>query len=345
MSKDNIMQGGTNIELFGSEFEQKIKEESAKTEPIWLNIDMNLPNLYIWKVMNFKLYQIKKENTGMFYEGDSYIVFNIFKESNGSLSYNIHFWLGNCTTADEMGTAAYKTVELDTYLSNKAKQFRECQDNESDLFRSYFPQGITYKLGGIESGFKKVQAFNYSNYKPLLYRVKNKSLTYIPFLNPTEDDTFVLDKGLELYIYHGKNSSHIERLLAEYNVSTIKDYRLNSEVKNVSDLETFSNLIKSITDHNLNTTSKLYRVTDTNIVECNGPLWILESSDTFLLSSTNTTFIWQGKNSSHSELLTVWKLAFDVTDKSVPICLIKEGYETELFKIILKQNQSLATAL
>ena len=40
---------------------------------------------------------------------------------------------------DEYGTAAYKTVELDTYLDDKAVQHREVQAHESDVFKSYFP--------------------------------------------------------------------------------------------------------------------------------------------------------------------------------------------------------------
>ena len=43
-----------------------------------------------------------------------------------------------CCDQDEYGTAAYKTVELDTYLKDVPIQHREVQGHESDLFKSYF---------------------------------------------------------------------------------------------------------------------------------------------------------------------------------------------------------------
>ena len=43
---------------------------------------------------------------------------------------------------DEYGTAAYKTVELDTLLDDKPIQHREVMGHESDMFKSYFSNGI-----------------------------------------------------------------------------------------------------------------------------------------------------------------------------------------------------------
>ena len=35
------------------------------------------------------------------------------------LLYDVHFWIGKESTQDEYGTAAYKTVELDTLVSSE----------------------------------------------------------------------------------------------------------------------------------------------------------------------------------------------------------------------------------
>ena len=58
--------------------------------------------------------------------------------------WNIHFWLGNETSQDEAGVAAYKTVELDDFLGGAPAQHREVQGHESKMFQSYFSKGLQW---------------------------------------------------------------------------------------------------------------------------------------------------------------------------------------------------------
>lgn len=73
---------------------------------------------------------------GKFYSGDSYLVLHTIRE-NGP--WRAFFWLGEKTSQDEMGTAAYKVVELCETLGRVEEQRREVQGHESGkLTHVYF---------------------------------------------------------------------------------------------------------------------------------------------------------------------------------------------------------------
>ncbi|CAG2216133.1 GSN [Mytilus edulis] len=147
----------SNMALFGSDTEKNVKvKESALTEPAWKNAGKDV-GLQIWRIVKFKVTNWAKDEYGSFYNGDSYIILNTYKNKDSDkLLYDVHFWIGKYSTQDEYGTAAYKTVELDTLLDGVPIQHREVQSNESSMFKGYFPS-ITLMEGGAETGFRSAQ--------------------------------------------------------------------------------------------------------------------------------------------------------------------------------------------
>ena len=105
----------------------------------------------------------QKNLHGKFFNGDSYIILNTYKEPGSDVSfsmayprsslcmdaciytyvirimatflliqptqelkYDLHFWIGQYSSQDEYGTAAYKTVELDTLVRNSYLHCHQC---------------------------------------------------------------------------------------------------------------------------------------------------------------------------------------------------------------------------
>eukprot|EP01047_Picozoa_sp_COSAG01_P040617 COSAG01_NODE_3433_length_6100_cov_47.049492_2_plen_245_part_00 len=133
------------------------------------------------------------------------------------LFYDVHFWIGAESSQDEYGVAAYKTVELDDLLGGDPIQHRQCMGHESELFLSYFPAGLSIMSGGIESGFRKVET---AEYTPRLLQVQRTGGQTRHFeidlsaASLNSGDSFILDTGAKIYVYHGEDSDGFEKLNA-----------------------------------------------------------------------------------------------------------------------------------
>ena len=148
------------------------------------------------------------------------VILNTFKKDPDSekLSYDLHFWIGEESTQDEYGVAAYKTVELDDLLTgtmgSSPVQHRQCMGHESELFLSYFPDGLIIKEGGIESGFRHVEP---SEYQPRLLQIQRRGGQSRAFEVDCKidaldtSDCFILDSGSKIYVYHGPTSDPFEK--------------------------------------------------------------------------------------------------------------------------------------
>jgi len=157
-------------------------------------------------------------------------------KKNKQLHHDLHFWLGAESTQDEMGTAAYKTVELDDFLGRDAPQYREVQGYETPRFHTYFPNGIKLMAGGIGTGFHHVKP---EEYVPKLFHIYGKARIHCEEVKLISDslndsDAFVLDGGLKIYIWLGKSSTKTEMFRSTQIANELKESRKGASVEQLN---------------------------------------------------------------------------------------------------------------
>jgi len=356
----------SNIALLGSDIEKKVKEQAAHGEPAWKNAGQKV-GMEIWRVEKFKIVAWPKDQYGKSYSGDSYILLNTYKKTGGdALLWDVHFWLGQHTTQDEAGTAAYKTVELDDFLKGAPIQHREVQGYESDLFMSYFKGQITIMEGGVDTGFKHVKP---EEYKPRLLQFKGKKnvrVTEVPLARDSlnSGDVFILDNGLTLWQFNGKGAAPQEKFKASITAKAIVDERKGLPKTHVleeggKDLAGFWNLlggegpIKTAAEggddtevqkqakfekrvmHLSDATGKMEFKEIATGAACKRNLF--KSDDVFILDTGAEVFAWIGTKTSANERKYALQYAQDYLIKfnrpaHTPISRILEGGENEVFE-------------
>jgi len=350
----------SNLANFGSDEEKQVKKESAEQEPAWQGAGQ-APGLKIWRIEQFEVKDWPAEDYGEFYNGDSYIILNTYKdEESDELLYDVHFWIGKNSTQDEYGTAAYKTVELDTLLDDKPVQHREVQGHESSLFKSYFPKGIQTMEGGANSGFRAVPPEEYEArlMRFAKYKKGNICVREIPRARSlvTDGDVFILDCGLKIYQYNGENSSPMERSKAMQFVGDIKSKRGEAESEvldcGVSESHDFFKALDEEPDEDGNASDdedgdgdkKLCRVnTDSRdfeeVKQGDIALGDFQSDDVFIYDSGDTVFVWVGANASPAEKKNGLPLAHNYLRESGnpwrSVTVIKEGCKSKQFTTAL----------
>uniref|UniRef100_U5ETK7 Putative gelsolin n=1 Tax=Corethrella appendiculata TaxID=1370023 RepID=U5ETK7_9DIPT len=291
--------------------------------------------LEIWRIENFEPAPYPKKDYGKFYTGDSYIVLNTKVSKSGELSWDVHFWLGSKTTQDESGSAAILTIQLDDQLHGAPVQHREVQDHESQLFLSYFKNGIRYAEGGVASGFQNVET-NAAGEKRL-FQVKGKKNVRVRQVDLSVEsmnkgDCFILDAGTDIYVYVGKEAKRVEKIKAISAANQIRDQDHNGratvhiidEFSSHSDQEIFFEVLESGSPDSVPDSSTspdddefekqnqreitLYKVSDatgslqvTPISQKPLRQEFLASEDCFILDTASGIFVWVGKGATGPE--------------------------------------------
>jgi gelsolin len=253
---------------------------------------------------------------------------NTYKKNPNApkLDYDIHFWLGDGSSQDERGIAAYKTVELDTKLGDVPVQFRQTEGNETDNFKKLFPNFTTMK-GGIDSGFTKVGP---KQYKARLLVLKGKSVVTVAECKSVstsemnDGDVFVLDNGLTIYQWNGSKANVNEKAKGTAYCNALKSER-GAEAKVVTisagqETAEFWALVggkatikatgedDSASEKAAVAMRKLFQVSDasgtlkfTEIASGSLKKTSLKTEDVFIVDSGTTIFVWIGKKSTANE--------------------------------------------
>ncbi|KAJ3729218.1 fragmin60 [Lentinula raphanica] len=324
----------SNIALLGSDLEKRVREHAGDKELAWDEAGLE-PGLQTWRIEKFHVVPWPKAQEGRFYDGDSYIVLYTYKKTPEaeSFSYDLHFWLGEETSQDEAGTAAYKTVELDDHLHGIPVQYREVQGYESDRFLSHFPRGFVCLKGGISTGFHHVTdmppADTHKLYRISITPNPHPSHPHGPIriiCRLVEGDVFVMDRGTKVWQLNTKESAGKEKFRAAEFVRSLSEGRKGGCEVTVLDegghgtgifLAEFG---ENTTIHRESESEKqaeegasLYRLSDASgtpsftAVEPPISFSSLSSSDAFILDNTFTAsssaaiYVWLGSQSSLTE--------------------------------------------
>jgi gelsolin len=357
----------SNIALLGSDLEKKVKLAAAQTEKAWAEAGKKV-GIQIWRIEKFNVVSWPKEQYGTFYSGDSYIVLWTYKKKPDSdaLAWDVHFWLGKHTSQDEAGTAAYKTVELDDFLGGAPVQYREVQGHESDRFMSHFKNEIKLLEGGIDSGFKHVEA---EKYQARLLHLKGKkkvrvSQVELSYKSLNSGDVFILDSGIDIYQWNGSKAGMQEKMKGAQVSRAISDERKGLPKVNVIEESEKANAtdpfwkllggtgpIKSAEEGGSDeeaekkTDRKLFRLSDasgkmtfTEVASGNNiKKNLLDENDVFIFDTGAEVFAWIGKKASADERKKALAFAQDYLSKYnrpiwLPIARILSGGENEVFE-------------
>jgi len=348
----------TNMALFGSDIEKEIKKHAANGEPAWKTAG-KAPGIQVWRVEKFQIKEWPQKQYGHFYDGDSYIVLHTYKKED-KLLYNVHFWLGEHTSQDEAGTAAYKTVELDDYLGGLPVQYREVQGFESKEFLNLFAK-IEILHGGVDSGFNHVTP---EAYRPRLLHVKGTIartlIREVPLCTESlnSGDVFVIDLGLEVLQFNGRGSGGGERSKAAQLVRGLDDERGSKvaihvldevDEKETPEWQKFWKLVggkKAIkkeegVDSNIKAVKQIFKVSDESgkmsFTEVPFKKTSLLEDDVFVCAVGPTVFAWCGIRANVNEKKAGLSFAqqylnsHPILPKTTQIVRIGSGAENEEF--------------
>ncbi|XP_055552285.1 LOW QUALITY PROTEIN: macrophage-capping protein [Falco cherrug] len=328
--------------------------------------DATRPGLHIWRVEKLRPVEVPKATWGTFFSGDAYLVLHNGPDERAHL----HLWMGRDSSRDEQGACALLSTQLNALLGERPRRTARVQGNESDVFMEYFPRGITYQEGGVDSAFKPTPPQRWCRPVCKLYQVKGKkniraSEQDLSWASFNTGDCFILDLGETLFVWCGARCNILERSKAQELAMAIRDGERGGKARLeiVVDGEEPPEMLQVlgpkptlqegspeedvVADQRNAGAAVLYKVSDMtgrmdlSQVATSSPFSqsLLCSDDCFVLddSAGRKVYVWKGRKANEQERQAALKVAEEVITRMghsprTQVEILPQGHETPLFK-------------
>eukprot|EP00057_Strongylocentrotus_purpuratus_P005896 XP_011660370.1 PREDICTED: protein flightless-1 homolog [Strongylocentrotus purpuratus] len=320
------------------------------------------PGLHIWQIENFIPIQVEEALYGKFYEADCYIILQTFWDSSQNLNWQIFYWIGQSSSLDKKACSAMHAVNLRNMLATRTRSIREEMGDESDEFMELFDHDIAYIEGGTASGFYSVEE---NTYTARMYRASGTQslhLEAVPMDHESLDPkyVFVLDNGMDIFIWYGQKSNPITRSKARLMCEKINKMERKNNAKITmmyqgSEVEEFwepiggyredfvpQDWLESFTPDK----PRLYKVglgtgylelPQVELPKGKPHQTVLETKNVYILDCNADVFIWIGRKSSRLWRAAALKLSQELCSMlnrptNATVIRILEGNESQVFK-------------
>lgn len=308
----------------------------------------------VFRIENMELAPIPKENYGMFFGGDSYVV--RYKTTKGK--YVLYIWQGKQSSKDEKSASAFQAVKLDDEVGGHAIQIRVTQDNEPKHFMHIFKGKLVTFLGGKASGFKNLHDHDtYLQGETRMYRIRGTDETNVRATQQipeakylASDDVFFVETDKKSWIWQGSKSDAIERKLAADFARIIAGVTNAEEVPEGAEHIDFWNALGGRDDYNENFANSLRPPQEPQMVHAiidkrdKLRLEVIENyeqddlveDDVMLIDDGYIVYVWIGKGADAHErkyamtMANKYLLKYD-REESV-IVVQKQGEESDSLK-------------
>eukprot|EP00026_Physarum_polycephalum_P002067 Phypoly_transcript_02071.p1 GENE.Phypoly_transcript_02071~~Phypoly_transcript_02071.p1 ORF type:complete len:829 (+),score=189.83 Phypoly_transcript_02071:487-2973(+) len=313
--------------------------------------------LTVWRVENFKLADLPKDQYGLFYSGDSYVVQYTERRQGGDDLHYVYFWQGRTSTADEKGASALLAKELDDKLHGTATQIRVVQNKEPNHFVSLFDGKLIIKQGGHPSGFKTVaQETAPSSDSPVqLYQIRGATeITTRAIEVPPKSaslssrDAFILITQTGVTVWFGTGCDEEEKKQAKQVAARLAGGKPVTEVNEGSETSEFWNALGGKNDyeagsHDIAKEPRLFWGSNaTGLFKVEEIFDFtqddLDEDDVYILDLYNEVYVWVGSGANDVEKKMAMETAIDFVTNApdgrspdTPIYRINAGAEPHIF--------------